>query len=123
MVTGRNARLPDPSPMCRVAHETAHEPFGCVAFVLRARYASIVWRGAERLDRRYATPKQWKAIALDLQLGLPSLPLDATSSMVTVLLDANRGRGLVVQYMNVLPIEVERAQAAATRLEICGGGW
>jgi hypothetical protein len=51
---------------------------------------------------------------MDLQVGLPSLPLESTSLMVDVLLDANRRRSLVVQYMSVLPIEVERAETAAT---------
>jgi hypothetical protein len=71
-----------------------------------ARYASIAWRGAERLDRRYGTPGQWKQIELDPQVGLPSVPLDA-----------NRRRSLAVQYMNVLPIEAARAESAATVLD------
>jgi hypothetical protein len=82
-----------------------------------ARYASIAWRGAERLDRRYGTPGQWKQIEMDLKVGLPSVPLESTSWMVDVLLDANRRRALVVQYMSVLPIEVERAEMAVARLD------
>jgi hypothetical protein len=82
-----------------------------------ARYASIAWPGAERLDRRHATPRHWKQIELDLQLGLPSGPLDATSWMVDVLLDANRRRSLVVQYVSVLPVEVVRAETASTVLD------
>jgi hypothetical protein len=82
-----------------------------------AHYASIAWRGAERLDRRYGTPGQWKQIALDLQVGLPSVPLEPTSWMVDVLLDPNRRRGLVVQHMSVLPIEVERVEMAVTKLD------
>jgi hypothetical protein len=54
---------------------------------------------------------------MDLQVGLPSVALESTSWMVDVLLDRNRRRSLAVQYMNVLPIEVERAETAATRLD------
>jgi hypothetical protein len=82
-----------------------------------ARYASIAWRGADRLDRRHVTPGQWKQIELDLQLGLPSGPLEVTSWMVDVLLDAHRRRALMVQYVSVQPIEVERAETAATVLD------
>jgi hypothetical protein len=82
-----------------------------------ARYASVAWRGAERLDRRYGTPEQWKQIEMDLQVGLPSVPLESTSWMVDVLLDPNRRRGLVVQHMSVLPIEVERVEMAVTKLD------
>ena len=72
---------------------------------------------AERLDRRHPTPSQWKEIELDLTVGLPPGPLDATSAVVEVLLDANRRRSTIVQYVNVLPVEVVRAETAATVLD------
>jgi hypothetical protein len=36
---------------------------------------------------------------------------------VDVLLDANRRRALIVQYVNVLPVEVAQAETAATMLD------
>jgi hypothetical protein len=52
-----------------------------------------------------------------VQLGLPSGPLDSTSHVVDVLLDAGRRRSLVVQYVSVVPIEVARVETAATVLD------
>jgi hypothetical protein len=37
--------------------------------------------------------------------------------MVDVLLDANRRRSLVVQYVNVVPVEVVRVETAAAVLD------
>ncbi len=53
----------------------------------------------------------------DLQVGLPAGPLDSTSAVVEGLLDATRRRALIVQYVSVVPIEVVRAEAAATVLD------
>jgi hypothetical protein len=72
---------------------------------------------AERLDRRHPTPSQWKEIELDLTVGLPSAPLESTSAVVEVLLDANRRRSTIVQYLNVLPVEVAQVEATATVLD------
>ena len=38
-------------------------------------------------------------------------------AVVGVLLDANRRRALVVQYVSVVPVEVVRAETAATVLD------
>jgi hypothetical protein len=82
-----------------------------------ARYASIACRGAERLDRRCGTPGSGSRLKWTCRSDCRRLPLESTSWTVDVLLDANRRRGLVVQHMSVLPIEVERVEMAVTKLD------
>jgi hypothetical protein len=59
-----------------------------------ARYCSARVFGADRLDRRFATPRDWRAIETELA-SLPSGSLSGQSILVRVL----AGRDLDVQYL------------------------
>ncbi len=63
-----------------------------------ARYASVLWHGAERPDRRFAALAEWQAIDRELALQLPPEPLESTNPIV-VLLARERGAGLAIQYL------------------------
>jgi hypothetical protein len=56
-----------------------------------ARYCSVRLRGAERLDRRFATPRDWRALETEL-VSLPSGVLSSQSVLALVL----TGRDLAV---------------------------
>lgn len=68
-----------------------------------ARYCSLRARGAERLDRRFATPADWKEIEHDVA-SLPSGPLPAVSAIARVVAS---DCGLAVQYVTVQAIAAQ----------------
>lgn len=93
---------------------------------LTGRYLPADCCGSEkdrRIRERYSLAEYAEQIELDLQLGVPSGPLDATSAVMGVLLDANRRRSLVVQYVGVVPVEVVRAETAVTVLDALLRRW
>lgn len=71
-----------------------------------ARYASVRWRGADRLDRRFATPQDWRALEIDLRQPPPT-PWPPDSAVVRVL---GVGRDAVVQYQTARDVEAETTQ-------------
>jgi hypothetical protein len=58
-----------------------------------ARYCSVRSRSGDRLDRRFATPRDWRALETEL-VSLPRGSLSTQSTMARVL----AGRDLDVQY-------------------------
>ena len=42
---------------------------GRAVICVKARYASIQWRGANRIERRFGSPKQWRSVDADLAPG------------------------------------------------------
>src|SRR5260221_11083467 len=78
------------------------------------RYASVAWRGADWLDRRHAPLTLWKEIEYEMQVGVPPGPLESTSAFVVVLLDPERRRSVMVQYVNAMPMELSRPDGAAS---------
>jgi len=71
-----------------------------------ARYASVLATGGDRFDRRHALPSQWKELEVDLG-RLPATPLDRSSTLVQVPLDADRRSNVVVQPLTGLPADGE----------------
>jgi hypothetical protein len=69
-----------------------------------ARYCSVRGRGGDRLDRRFATPRDWRAIETELT-SLPSGLLSSQSTIVRVL----GGRDLDVQHLASEDIEAAPA--------------
>jgi hypothetical protein len=61
-----------------------------------ARYTSVLAAGGTRFDRRHALPSQWKELEADLA-RLQTSPLDRSSTIVQVLLDADRRSNVIVQ--------------------------
>lgn len=76
------------------------------------RYCSILWQGADRIDRRFATPGDWRAIETALTVGLPSGPLPATHPVLNVLLPRESREAYAVQYVSDRTIDVEPLEAA-----------
>jgi hypothetical protein len=66
---------------------------GAAVVAPTVRYCSVRALGAERLDRRFATPQDWRAIETEL-VSLPSGPLSSQSVLARVV----AGRDLDVQY-------------------------
>lgn len=67
---------------------------GAALLCLTARHCSVRALGAARLDRRFATPRDWRAIEAEL-MSLPSGPLSSQSTLARVV----AGRDLDVQYL------------------------
>jgi hypothetical protein len=78
-----------------------------------ARYASVRWKGAERLDRRFASPPLWRSIDADLRIGWLRGYVD-TGAMTYRLLVTEAQRGVVaLQQMVEVPIDEHVNGAAA----------
>ena len=69
-----------------------------------ARYCSVRGRAGDRLDRRFATPRDWRGIETELT-SLPSGSLSSQSTIVRVL----AGRDLDVQYLASEDVEATPA--------------
>jgi hypothetical protein len=78
-----------------------------------ARYCSVRLHGAERLDRRFALPADWKALEAELQ-SLPSGPLPARSAIVRVL---GPDRELVVTHLVTEDVEAGSPSDVAAVLD------
>jgi hypothetical protein len=70
----------------------------------QARYCSVRIRGGDRLDRRFATPRDWRAIEKEIA-SLSSGPLSEQSATTRVL----AGRDLEVQYLASEDVEAAPA--------------
>ena len=79
-----------------------------------ARYVSVAIPSVERIERRYPMPAQWAAIEAELAVGLAPAPLPK-ASVIRSLLAAETL--LDVQYVHVLPVEVEGPEATAPVLD------
>ena len=73
-----------------------------------ARYCSVRGLGVGRLDRRFATPRDWRAIETELT-SLPSGSLSGQSTVVLVV----SGRDLDVQYLASEDVEAAPADLVA----------
>ena len=73
-----------------------------------ARYCSMRARGAERLDRRFATPRDWRAIETEL-VSLTSGPVLSQSALARVV----AGRDLDLHYVTSETVEAAPADVAA----------
>lgn len=78
---------------------------------VEARYASIRWKGAPRLDRRFVDAARWRPIERELRDGWTK-GLVSPDSVVFVALLAER-RSLQLQFMTSPPIEAEPLTASA----------
>ena len=76
---------------------------GVASVCLEARYASVRWAGAERLDRRFADLEGWRAVANEIGLKLPAKPL-TDDSPIAKLLAGERVSDVRVQYLTQEPI-------------------
>ena len=65
------------------------------------RYYSVKWRQQERIDRRFASPTQWRTLEQDLGPGLPAGPMPANGTLAAVLFRGDRrSRNVTMQYLS-----------------------
>jgi hypothetical protein len=90
---------------------------GMALVCVEARYASVFWGGADRLDRLYVSPADWKAIEQHLSLGLSPSPIPHTTSALWKVLTSNSDRPTIAQWLSVEPVTVERPELTADVLD------
>ena len=83
-----------------------------------ARYASIAWIGAERLDRRHVTGADWRLLELAIREKLPPTPLKSTHIVSRILLPEDRRSGIMVQYVAQVPMEIPSSRQTAEHLDM-----
>jgi len=57
-----------------------------------ARYGSVLWTGATRVDRRFAQPNEWQAVQRELSETMPAAALPRTSACAALLAGAQGAR-------------------------------
>src|SRR5260221_5316705 len=65
-----------------------------------AGYASTVWRGTDRIQRRQVDPRLWSLLTWTLQAGLPAGPLPTDGAIVRLPVPLNPRRGTLTHYLN-----------------------
>lgn len=75
-------------------HRDTRSAAGLGLVAIDAHYASTPLLGAERIERTFASAGQWKDLARELSIGLPSTPLSSVHVVPTVLV-GDKGRDLV----------------------------
>jgi hypothetical protein len=76
-----------------------------------ARYASIAWLGADRLDRRFVAPADWRTFLARLADHFPPTPFESTD-IVPILLPAERRAAVTVQYVADMPLDAAPERVA-----------
>jgi hypothetical protein len=84
---------------------------GQAVLCAEARYVSIAWRGASRLDRRFVTPMAWRSVEREVRDLIPPGPLARQSAIVRLF---GLTSGQVAQYLSQAPIEAAPGAVAAT---------
>jgi hypothetical protein len=102
-----------PAVRCGITHQRGYL-LGLAAVCLPARYVTVLWRGAARIERRFARPATWTDIELEIASGLKTGPLDRTS-LLGVLLAANSGATVALRYRTL--IDVDQSEATAATLD------
>ena len=96
-------------PPRRETPEEARESTKRANLILRRGTARVLWHGATRPDRRFATPETWKAILAEGAEHLQPGPLERDSPIVQLLAGRDRASAYAVQYLWQEPLEAEPA--------------
>jgi hypothetical protein len=81
-----------------------------------ARYASVRWKGVERLDRRFASPPLWRAIDADLRIGWLRGRVDSGAMTYRLLVTEGQRGAVALQQTTEVPID-EHAHGAAAECD------
>lgn len=90
-------------------------PLGSAVACASARYASVLWRGEDRIDRRFAEARQWVAVEQSFADTIEPGPLPTDHAIVVALLPRTKRSGHVLQYLYA--INVNDGPDAATDLD------
>jgi hypothetical protein len=82
-----------------------------------ARYISIAWSGASRMDRLYAEPIEWRAYGSAVRNHLHSTPLESTHIVVRMLLPKERRTSVNVQCVTLVQVQAGAPQELTTQLD------
>jgi hypothetical protein len=77
---------------------------GSAVVCAEARFASVLWRGMDRPDRRFVPARQWLAVEYALRDTLEPGLLPADHPVVVALLPEDKRCGFVVQYFHRTPV-------------------
>jgi hypothetical protein len=92
-------------------------PLGLALICPDARYTSIAWRGAERLDRKFVPTADWKLFEFAVREHLPPTPLEASHVVSRILVPHDRRRSTVVQYLAQQQLDVTSPGDVAQQLD------
>ena len=81
-------------------------PIGVAVICISARFISALCRGVAVIDRKHATPKQWKQIEAEMKAGRPTTPLPSSNVLAMVLADPIERQSL--QWLHAMPVTVVR---------------
>jgi hypothetical protein len=93
---------------------TAGELAGIGLLCPQARYCSVFWADRERPERCSLSPQDWRDAEKEISLGIPTVPLPATSSLRRAL---TADRGQAVRWSSIEPVPVEGPTSVVSRLD------
>src|SRR5690349_17483064 len=64
-----------------------------------AKYVSVRWSHANRIDRLHLEPPLWQTVEAELMNGVPSGPLSGDGALSRVLVPTDRRVGTTLQYL------------------------
>lgn len=80
-----------------------------------ARYCSVRWAGADRLDRCHLAANDWPLVGAIFKDGMSTRPLEA-SNVIAATLTAGRP-GVAVQWLARLPVEAAEPSTVSANLD------
>ena len=83
---------------------------------LEARYTTVCYFHAPRLDRRFASSEHWKEMRHAFAVGLPTTPLPAHGVLSQVLL-GDHGLDVQLQWLMLKDVEIEAPEHAVSLLD------
>jgi hypothetical protein len=119
LVAGLSLEGTPPEPRASLfilRHAIARVWLGGAVICPDVRYASIAWRRAARLDRRFARPETWRDVIEQFRLGLPTTALPETSPIAR-LLSAPDVLTLSVTHVQTAPVRPATPGETVTRLD------
>jgi hypothetical protein len=87
---------------------------GIAVVCLESRYASVFWAGHNGISRAFAAPRVWRDIVSQVELGLPTQPLDDCSPIAQLFSGV---RSLRVRWVHALSLPLWRPEQADAMLD------
>ena len=99
-----------------ITHRDSRKVAGGALVALEARYTTVCYFDAPRLDRRFANSEHWKEMRHAFSVGLPTTPLPPQESLSQVLL-GDRSPDMQLQWLMLKDLEIDAPEHAVSLLD------
>ena len=99
-----------------ITHRDSRKVAGGALVALEARYTTVCYFDAPRLDRRFAGSEHWKEIRHAFAVGLPTTPLPPQGALSQVLL-GDRRPDVQLQWLMLKDVEMGAPEHTVSLLD------